>query len=174
MAAIETTVVTRQRPDLSFLLAHPAHLIALGLGSGLLRPGPGTWGTLFAWLLFSAVDALFDPSWQLLMLIGLAGLGAGTWAAHRTGIALGVADAGQIVIDEIVAFWCLLALLPAGGRSWPLQMAAFVLFRLFDIVKPPPIGSIDRGLRNAAGVMLDDLVAALYAWVVLRLWVSFL
>jgi len=171
MAAIEPAGVPRARPGLSFLFSHPAHLIALGFGSGLLRPGPGTWGTLSGWLLYAAADALFGLSWPLRAAAGVIGLLVGTWAAARAGAALGREDAGEIVIDEIVAFWWLLLLLPAGHRQWTLQAAAFVLFRVFDITKPPPIGAIERRLPNAFGVMLDDLAAALFALILLDLWV---
>ncbi len=157
-----------QRPDRRFLLAHPAHWIALGLGSGLPRAAPGTLGTLLGWLLFVALDRwLGDLGWAV--LIAAAWL-LGAWAAQRTGRALGQPDSGHIVIDEIVAFWIVLWLLPAGhGQPAVLQAVAFLLFRLFDIVKPPPIRRIDQRLKNGFGVMLDDLVAAFYALLVIAL-----
>lgn len=162
-----------RRPTLRFLLASPWHLIALGAGSGLPRAAPGTWGTLFAWLLFLWLDQWLDAFWWWL-LSGLM-LVIGSIAAQITGRRLGVADSGHIVIDEIVAFWFVLLLLPAGaaqGGGW--LVAAFVLFRFFDIVKPPPIRALDARCKNGAGVMADDLVAAFYTLLVLalgvRLW----
>jgi phosphatidylglycerophosphatase A len=172
MAAIGPAGAQRARPGLAFLLSHPAHCIALGFGSGLLRPGPGTWGTLFGWGLFAAVDGLLRPGLAVLCLLGAAGLAAGTWAAHRAGRALGEHDAGEIVIDEVVAFWWLLALIPQAHRTVPVQAAAFLLFRLFDILKPFPISAIDRRWRDAFGVMLDDLMAAVFAMVPLALWIA--
>ena len=169
MAATEPVDVPR-RPGTAFLRSHPAHLIALGLGSGLLRPGPGTWGTALAWVAFVAAGQLLQLSFLALALIGVAGLALGMWAAARAGAALGQPDAGEIVIDEIVAFWWLLALLPPGGRPWALQTAAFLLFRLFDILKPAPIGWVERRWPSATGVMLDDLVAGAYALAVIQLW----
>ena len=169
MAATEPVDVPR-RPGTAFLRSHPAHLIALGLGAGLLRPGPGTWGTAAAWLAFVLAGQLLQPSIPALLLTGAAGLALGTWAAARAGAALGQPDAGEIVIDEIVAFWWLLALLPQGGRPWVLQTAAFLLFRLFDILKPAPIGWVERRWPNAAGVMLDDLVAGAYVLAIIQLW----
>jgi phosphatidylglycerophosphatase A len=169
MAAIDPVDVPR-RPGTAFLRSHPAHLIALGLGAGLLRPGPGTWGTAAAWLAFVAAGQLLHPSMLALGLIGAGALALGTWAAARAGTALGRPDAGEIVIDEIVAFWWLLALLPPDGRPWVLQAAAFLLFRLFDILKPAPIGWVERRWPNATGVMLDDLVAGAYALAVIELW----
>jgi len=91
-------------------------------------------------------------------------------AADVTGRRMGVADSGHIVIDEIVAFWIVLLLLPgdAAHGGW-LLVAAFLLFRFFDIVKPPPIRNLDRRLKNGIGVMADDLVAAFYTLLVLAL-----
>jgi phosphatidylglycerophosphatase A len=82
---------------------------------------------------------------------------------------LGEADPSTIVVDEMVAFWLVLVILPTGPHWFALQVVAFVLFRFFDIVKPPPISSIDRRWKNAFGVMADDLVAAFYTLVVIAL-----
>lgn len=153
-------------PGVRFLVAHPAHFIALGAGSGLPRFGPGTWGTLFAWAVFAALDRwLGDLAWLAVVAVTIA---IGAWAAQRTGAALDRADSGHIVIDEIAAFWLVLALLPDdAARPWLWQAAAFVLFRLFDIAKPPPIRYLDARFKNGFGVMLDDLVAAFFALIVL-------
>jgi phosphatidylglycerophosphatase A len=170
MAAIDPANAPPTRPGLAFLCSHPAHLIALGLGTGLMRPAPGTWGTLAAWLLYLGLERV-GLSWQGQVLIGVVGLGVGTWAAHRAGAALGREDAGEIVIDEIVAFWWVLLLLPRTGSVWTLQAVAFLLFRLFDILKPAPISWVERRWRNAVGVMLDDLMAGAYTWLVIALWI---
>jgi len=165
--------VALQRPTIRFMLSSPWHLIALGAGSGLPRIAPGTWGTLLAWLLFLRLDdSLGTRSWWLLVAAMLA---VGAYAAQVTGNRLGAVDSGHIVIDEIVAFWIVLLLLPDGAaRGGTLFAAAFVLFRFFDIVKPPPIGVLDARFKNGAGVMADDLVAAFYTLLVLaigvRLW----
>ena len=148
--------------------SHPAHLVALGFGTGLLRPGPGTWGTAAAWLLFAALRLQLSDSTRA--LIGVVGFGLGIWAARRAGAALGRHDAGEIVIDEMVAFWWVLTLLPQAGQSWMMQMAAFLLFRLFDIAKPAPIGWLERRWPDAVGVMVDDLMAAAYTLLVIELW----
>jgi phosphatidylglycerophosphatase A len=159
------------RANLRFLLAHPAHWLALGLGSGLLRPGPGTWGTALAWILFSAIapDGATDPATGLLVVA--VALIIGTWAAYRAAAMLGEADPSTIVVDEIVAFWLVLVLLPLGDHLLRWQAIAFVLFRFFDIFKPPPIRQIDRLWKNAVGVMADDLIAALYTLLVIALLV---
>jgi len=157
-------------PGAAFVRSHPAHLIAVGFGAGLLRPGPGTWGTAASWLLFAGLGQLVELPRAVAVLVGVLGLLVGTWAAGRAGAALGHHDAGEIVIDEIVAFWLVLSLLPAGNRPWLLQAVAFVLFRLFDILKPAPIGWIERRWPNAVGVMADDLMAGVYVVVVMQLW----
>ncbi len=156
-----------RRPGLRFLLSHPAHALALGFGSGLLRPAPGTWGTALAWLLFNllAPGGASDPA-TALAVVAVA-LIAGTWAAEHTAAMLGEADPAAIVVDEMVAFWLVLVMLPTGPHWLVVQALAFVLFRLFDITKPPPIGSIDRKWKNGVGVMADDLVAAFYTLLVI-------
>ncbi len=145
------------RPSLRLMLAHPAHHLAFGFGSGLVPFAPGTWGTLFAWASFVALDRwLSDGAWAVLIVITIL-LGAA--AAQRTGQVLGRPDHGAIVIDEIAAFWLVLWVLPGGAMT---QALAFLGFRFFDIVKPPPIRAVDRRFKGGLGVMLDDLLAALY------------
>ncbi len=154
------------KPTLRFLVSDPAHFIALGFGSGLMPKGPGTAGTLVGWLLFPFVraplsDALFGGLLLASFLFGIL-------ACERTGRALGVADHGGIVWDEIVAIWLVLWLTPPT-LAW--QATAFVLFRFFDIVKPPPIRWVDERTRGGLGVMFDDLLAAGYTLLVLALLV---
>lgn len=149
-------------PSASFLFAHPAHFIALGAGAGLSRYAPGTVGTLvalpIAWLLHTYVG---DTGFVLAICAALAG---GAWASQVTGHALGARDHGGIVIDEIAAF--LLVLFFAGGDALR-DAIAFLVFRFFDIVKPPPIRAVDAALKNGAGVMADDFLAAGYTLIVL-------
>jgi phosphatidylglycerophosphatase A len=152
------------RPTLRFLFAHPAHFVALGFGSGLSPKGPGTAGTLAAWLLYPVLRAPLNDTVFLFFL--LAAFIFGIIAADRTGRALGVSDHGAIVWDEMVPFWLVLFFTPAT-IAW--QLAAFVLFRLFDIVKPPPIGWADRQVKGGFGVMLDDVIAAGYTLLVLAI-----
>ena len=152
-------------PDLRFLLAHPAHLIALGFGSGLAPKAPGTVGTVLGLPLFWAITAIAADLPNQLILIAATFL-LGIWACARTGRALGVADHGGMVWDEIVAFALVLLFTPAG---WMWMLAAFGLFRLFDIVKPWPIRFFDIRLKNGFGVMFDDLLAAGYAIACLQL-----
>lgn len=151
--------MTAARPTLAFLLRHPAHFVALGFGAGLAPVAPGTFGTLVAiplgFLLARAGDAGYAVATVLLFA-------AGVWAASVTGRNLGTPDHGGIVIDEVVAF---LAVLFFTGFEPVRIVVAFALFRLFDIVKLPPAGAIDRNWHGGLGVMLDDVVAAGYALV---------
>lgn len=146
------------RPDLRFMLRHPAHVIALSGGFGLAPVAPGTFGTLAAFPLHWWVASRFsDAAWLGILAAAFV---VGIWACGRTGRDLGVSDHGAIVWDETVAFALVLVFTPPDFL-W--RALAFVLFRLFDIGKPPPIGYYDRSLKNGFGVMLDDLLAAGYA-----------
>lgn len=152
------------RPTAAFLVRHPAHFIALGFGTGLAPFAPGTWGTLVAIPLAALLRLSGSDAAYLVAVLLL--IGAGAWASEVTARHLGVSDHGSIVIDEIAAF--LLVLFFVGAE--PLRVAiAFVLFRIFDIAKPPPIGAVDEKLKNGWGVMADDLLAAGYALVVFAL-----
>ena len=158
--AADTT--TSRRPDLRFLLSHPAHFIALGFGSGLVPRAPGTAGTLVALGLYWALAPFVPPLLIAFLAVPLFLLGI--WACEVTGRALGEDDAGCIVWDEIVAFLPLAAI---ASRSLPMQALAFALFRLFDIWKPFPIRQVERRVKGGFGTMLDDLIAAAYTYVVI-------
>jgi phosphatidylglycerophosphatase A len=152
-------------PTLRFLFAHPAHFLALGFGAGLAPIAPGTFGTLVA-LPLAAVLRAYASDAAYLGAVVLA-FGIGVWAAGRTGRDLGVGDHGAIVWDEVVAFVLVLFFVDAD----PLREAfAFLLFRLFDIAKPPPARFVDREWHGGFGVMADDIVAAFYTLLVLALW----
>lgn len=149
-------------PSFGFLVSHPAHFIALGFGAGLAPRMPGTFGTLvalpIAWALRTYAG---DGGW----LLGITALTlVGVWASQVTGRHLGAPDHGCIVVDEIAAF--LLVLFFAGGDALR-DAIAFGVFRFFDIVKPPPIRQVDAALKNGAGVMADDFLAAGYTLLVL-------
>ena len=147
-----------------FVLRHPAHFIALGGGVGLIPFAPGTFGTLLALPIFWLVGPRLDAA---IFFAGLALLfGIGVWACEVAGRALGSADHGSMVWDETVAFLLVLFFTPVYSY-W--QALAFVLFRLFDIVKPPPIKYLERRFKGGLGVMIDDLAAAFYALLVLAL-----
>ena len=152
------------RPSWRFLLSHPAHFVAFGFGAGLAPVAPGTWGTLLALPIHWLISPRLEPVEYLLVLAVLFALGV--WACAVTGRAIGISDHRGMVWDETVAFLLVLFFVPA---TLPWQAAAFLLFRLFDILKPPPIRYYDRTFKNGFGVMLDDLVAAFYTLVVLAI-----
>ena len=157
------------RPNRDFLLKHPAHLIAFGFGAGLMPKAPGTWGTLVAIPFYFLALRLGGTPAVLTCAMLLFALGI--WASAVASKALGVADHGGIVIDEIAAFVLVLAFTPRG-LLW--LVAAFVLFRIFDITKPWPIRYFDRTLKGGFGVMFDDLLAAIGAIAILLLLRTFL
>lgn len=143
----------------------PAFWIATGGGSGLLPKAPGTWGSLAALGLGWIIYASWGP-----LAIGLGAVAAlflGVWASERFMRRTGAHDPGAIVIDEFAGQWLALVAMPAAGGliHWA---AAFVLFRIFDILKPWPVGLLDRRVKGGWGVMLDDVAAGLYA--ALALW----
>lgn len=150
------------------LLLQPVHLISLGFGTGLAPRAPGTFGTLAALPLYWLMH--FLPAWQYTFVCVLL-FAAGTWLCGRTARALGVHDHPGIVWDEIVGYLLTLVAVPYGWRWLAL---GFVLFRLFDIWKPWPIRRFDRTLGGGFGIMFDDLLAALYASVVMQVILSFL
>lgn len=159
-----------------FLLAHPAHAIALGFGAGLSPLAPGTVGTLWAWLAFVVLDRWLDDA-QWGALIALAAV-VGWWACTVTARHLRNADPSAIVWDEVVAFWSVLWLVTPTG--WTGQLGAFVLFRLFDAAKPGPVRWADArfkrrtggaiGWAQGFGILFDDAVAALCTLLVIALW----
>ncbi|VCU69400.1 Phosphatidylglycerophosphatase A [Pigmentiphaga humi] len=153
-------------PSFGWMRARLSRTIAFGLGSGLIRPAPGTWGTLLAWVLWQPLTLLLaTPAYQALFL--LAAFALGIWACDRAGRDLGMPDHGGMVWDEMVAFWTVLWLIPGSAVA---QAFGFLLFRLFDILKPPPIGHFDRKLKNGLGVMWDDMIAAFYTLLVFALY----
>jgi phosphatidylglycerophosphatase A len=144
-------------PNVRFLLQHPAHFFGLGFGSGLAPTAPGTFGTLVGFPLFWLIS-VYALSTQLIIIFTLFLIGI--YFCGVTGKAIGVSDHGGIVWDEIVAMMLVLAFTP---NQWQYWLAAFILFRLFDIWKPYPIRQFDAKLKNGFGVMFDDLLAAIYA-----------
>jgi phosphatidylglycerophosphatase A len=157
--------VTPGHPTLGFLVRHPAHFVALGFGAGLAPIAPGTFGTLVALPIAAALwswtgDAGFLAATGVLFALGV-------WASAVTGRDLGVPDHGAIVWDEVVAF--LLVLFFVGSDDVRVAFA-FLLFRLFDILKPPPIRQLDAALKSGFGVMADDILAAGYTLLVMALW----
>ncbi len=165
-----------RRATAGFMLRHPARWVALGFGSGLSPWAPGTVGTLWAWLAFLVLQRWLDDTGWALVLGG--SLLLGWWACTRTARDMVTADPGAIVWDEIIAFWLVLWLVMPVGLVG--QLAAFLVFRLFDAVKPGPVAWADGlfkaregqppGWAQGFGILFDDLVAALCTLLVLALW----
>lgn len=144
------------------LFASPANLFALGFGLGLAPKAPGTFGTLLGVALFLLMpqSALIYAGIVLVLFV------FGVWCCGQSAKDLGVHDHPGIVWDEVVGYLLAMITLPAE----PLWMCAgFVVFRFFDIVKPWPIGWVDRQVDGGMGIMLDDVLAAVYSIVVLQL-----
>lgn len=151
--------------------SHPAHIIALGLGSGLSPVAPGTVGTLWAWAAYLLLQLWLTPS-QIGALIVVSTL-VGWWACMVTARHLNTLDPGNIVWDEVVAFWLVLWLIMPAGLTG--QLVAFALFRFFDAAKPGPVGWADNlwhgfGPKGGFGILFDDLVAAFCTLLVIALW----
>lgn len=161
-------LANQTQPNLKLLLSHPAHFCALGFGSGLAKKAPGTFGTLIGMPLFLLIAELgFYNQLAIISALFLVGI----YFCDKTGKALGVSDHGGIVWDEIVAIMLVLTVTPYQWQWW---FAAFLLFRLFDIWKPAPIRQCDARVKGGFGVMLDDLLAAIYTIISLKilLWIN--
>jgi phosphatidylglycerophosphatase A len=166
-----------RKPDVRFLVSHPAHLIALGFGSGLAPVAPGTAGTLWAWFVFAALQPhMSDPVRGAVLVVATL---VGWWASTVTARHLAQADPSCVVWDEVVAFWLVLWLVTPSG-FW-MQAVAFALFRFFDAAKPGPVAWADQlfkhrrrgraiGWAQGFGILFDDFVAALCALMVIALW----
>src|SRR3990172_1853099 len=138
------------------------HFFAFGFGVGALPVAPGTWGTLLAVPIYLLVHNL--PLW-IYLLHTAALLVIGVWLCHATASELGVDDHPGIVWDEIVGFLIAMTAAPSG---WVWVVFGFGLFRLFDIWKPWPINVIDRNLKGGLGIMMDDVLAGIYAFIILQ------
>ena len=154
------------------LLATPAGWLACGFGSGLTPVAQGTFGSLVALLPWLWLREL--PLWTYLMVL-LVGFAIGVWACDVAGRALGVDDHRSLVWDEFIGQWIALiplllpSRLPASGFHWWMLALGFVLFRLFDVWKPWPIRWLDRRVKGGMGVMVDDVLAGIFAGLVLGL-----
>lgn len=150
------------------LLSHPAGWIATALGAGLSPKAPGTAGSLVAllpwWLLLR--DLPFG--WYAVVLV--AGFFFGAWACDVACKRLGMHDHGALVWDEVIGMWITLFAAPRSPLPWMAgyMLVGFALFRLFDIWKPWPIRVADRRVHGGFGVMLDDVIAGVYALIVLQ------
>ena len=141
----------------------PVYFIAFGFGSGLMPLVPGTWGTLAA---FPVYFLLLGSHWSVYLLFTLLAFLLGVVVCDRVTRDLGINDYKGIVWDEVVGYLLTMFLAPPG-LSW--MILGFVLFRIFDIWKPQPIGYVDRKIHGGLGIMLDDVLAAVPAWLIMQL-----
>lgn len=144
-------------------MKNPIHFLAFGLGSGLAPKAPGTFGTLAAIPFFLLIQPL--PLWAYLAFI-LASFILGVWLCERTSKDMQVHDHPGIVWDEFVGYWITMILAPAG---WLWILIGFGLFRFFDIIKPWPIKWLDEKVHGGFGIMIDDVLAGIFALAGLQL-----
>lgn len=151
------------KKPVKFTLSNPIHFLALGFGSGLSPKAPGTFGTLAAipvFLLFSFLTPFFYVGAVLLVCI------TGIYICGKTAKDVGVHDHGAIVWDEIAGYLITMFLIPI---TWQSILVGFALFRLFDIVKPWPISYLDKYVHGGFGIMIDDVLAGLFALLCMHL-----
>lgn len=141
--------------------------LASNAGLGYAPVAPGTFGTLAGIPAFYLMARLSAPAYAL---VWVALLLFSCWISGAAGRHLGVVDDGRIVIDELTGYLVTVAFLPF---SWPAALLGFVLFRVFDVLKIFPASWFDRRMKNGIGVVLDDVMAGIYAAAVLRLVLYF-
>lgn len=148
---------------IAFNLKNPVHFLALGFGSGLLPKAPGTYGTLAAIPLFLLMAELSPISYGIAVLFSCI---IGVYLCGKTAEDVGVHDHGAIVWDEFAGFFITMFMIPV---SWQSILVGFILFRFFDIIKPWPISLADKKLTGGFGIMFDDILAGLFALVIMHL-----
>lgn len=153
----------------SLRATNPVAFIATWFGSGLIRPAPGTWGTLAAMPFAYGLFVLGGST--LLLIAAFVAFVAGIWASGEYARQSGKPDPSEVVIDEVAAIWLVLSIMPPSWIGWAL---AFASFRFFDIVKPWPVSLADSKLKGGFGIMFDDVIAAIYAMLALILLNYFL
>ncbi|MCK3657281.1 phosphatidylglycerophosphatase [Pasteurellaceae bacterium Pebbles2] len=162
-------MTTSQNPLKQLRFSNPIHLLAVGFGSGLIHPAPGTWGSL-AGLAIGTILWQWLP-WKIFIFFTALCFILGCYFCGKTAKDMGVHDHGSIVWDEFVGIWLVMLVMPEMSLAW--CAAVFVLFRLFDILKPYPIKIFDEKLESGFGIMIDDVLAAVYAILVIKLYLIF-
>lgn len=145
---------------------HWMHFLAFGFGSGALPKAPGTFGTLAALPFLALLSPLSVPLYLLVLLVALV---FGCYLCDRVSHDMGVHDHGGIVWDEFVGVWIVFVAVPLN--LWTI-IAGFLLFRFFDVIKPWPISWLDKRVAGGVGIMIDDVIAGVFAWVLMQalLW----
>jgi len=150
------------------MLLNPVHFFALGFGSGLTPKLPGTAGTLVGVLIFILIP---DMSWIAYLVIVVCGFLFGIFCCGYTARILNVHDHNSIVWDEIIGYMITMFMVP---KEWIWILTGFILFRIFDILKPWPISFIDRRIESGLGIMLDDVIAAFFSLAIIQIVIYFL
>lgn len=174
------------QPNFKWMSQTAGRTLAFGFGSGLSPMAPGTAGTLWAWAAFLVAEHFLSLEVFFWMISG--GILLGCWICGNVSEELGKKDFGGIVWDEMMAFWLVLIFIMPTS-IW-MQILAFALFRFFDVLKPGPIGMIDRHFKNSEnsdtpssslqifcrgfGIMVDDLAAALCTLLFIALMLVFI
>lgn len=148
---------------LKMVVTHPVHFLAFGFGSGLTPKAPGTAGTIVAAILYLFLSQLSLVVYLFMLFVTFV---VGIYICDRSSKLLSMHDHGGIVWDEFVGYWITMLVAPSG-LIW--IVIGFILFRLFDILKPFPINIFDKHVHGGLGIMLDDAVAGVFAWISLQL-----
>ncbi|MDP7593898.1 MAG: phosphatidylglycerophosphatase A [Litorilituus sp.] len=155
--------MSTSKSNVSFNLANPIQFLALGFGSGLAPKAPGTFGTLAAIPLYFILSTLTTSFYALAVLFMTI---AGFYICGKAADDLGVHDHPAIVWDEFVGFLITMFMVPI---SWQSLTLGFILFRLFDIIKPWPISFIDKKVSGGFGIMIDDVLAGIFSLIIMQL-----
>ena len=157
--------MTTSKTEISIreLIKRPACFLGLGFGVGLIPFAPGTFGTLIAIPVYLLMQNLSLIGYLLLTLLALI---AGVWLCQQSANYLGKNDPAAVVWDEIAGY---LVTMIAAPEGWQWIITGFVLFRFFDIIKPWPISWFDKNLHGGLGIMADDIIAGIFAWLIMQL-----
>lgn len=153
--------MTEKKTTQHVALRTPSGFLAFGFGSGLAPVAPGTFGTLAAIPPYLLLAQLTWPWYAVAVVLAFV---LGIYLCEQASKNLGVDDHGGIVWDEFVGFWITLFMIPP---EWYWILLGFVLFRIFDILKPFPIKWLDKQVKGGFGVMIDDVIAGFFAWIIL-------
>ncbi len=150
------------KPTFTELLKRPVCFLGLGFGTGLAPKAPGTFGTVAAIPIYWLMQDLSLIAYLVLTSIAFV---VGIWICQKSADWLGKDDPSAVVWDEIVGYLVTMIAAPAG---WIWMLIGFVLFRIFDIIKPWPISWFDKNLHGGLGIMIDDVVAGLFAFILIQ------
>lgn len=145
------------KEDISRIIKHPVYFLAFGLGLGLMPIVPGTFGTILGVIIYVINNLYFGLNEILVITIGFL---IGVYLCHKTAKDFAYHDHPGIVWDEVIGYLVTMLFIPYGIIN---ILTGFILFRIFDVIKPWPIGLIDKKVDGGLGIMLDDILAGVYA-----------